>query len=283
MKSKSLVGVAVIFFLLVAVSGFADRYDEASRKKSYDQVTRDYVLEQKAVPVFTFQVVKKIPHDTESYTEGLILTGGFLYEGTGLYGRSHIQKIDPKNGAVVKKMETSALHFGEGLTVFGNDIIQLTYKSNTGFIYDKGTFEQKGTFHYPFQGWGLTQDGQRLIMSNGSAALLFLDPRDKKQTGYVIVHDDRGPIGWLNELEYVDGQVYANIWQSDLIVRIDPESGKVTAWIDLTGLNPEPDKLKYPYVLNGITSDKEGRLIVTGKCWPYLYTIELVPVKKPDH
>ncbi len=281
MSRTSLIPITVIFLLLVAATGFADKYDEASSKKSYDQVSRDYVLKQTTVPVYTFQVVKKIPHDTESYTEGLILTGGFLYEGTGLYGKSHIQKIDPKNGAVVKKMETSPLHFGEGLTVFGNEIIQLTYKSNTGFTYDKDTFEKKSSFHYPSQGWGLTQDGKRLIMSNGSAALLFLDPKDKKQTGYVIVHDDRGPIGWLNELEYVDGRVYANIWQSDLIARIDPESGKVTGWIDLTGLNPEPEKLKYPYVLNGITSDKDGKLVVTGKCWPYIYTIDLVSVQRP--
>ena len=162
---------------------------------------------------------------------------------------------------------------------FVDSIYQLTYKSNVGFIYDKNSFKLKGGFHYPTQGWGLTTNGNELIMSDGSAALLFINPETLKQTRYIIVSDDKSEVGFLNELEYIEGEIYANIWKTDLIVRISPETGKVTGWIDLTGINPDPAKLKYPHVLNGIAYDKKKkRLLITGKCWPEIYEIELVPL-----
>ena len=162
----------------------------------------------------------------------------------------------------------------------GDRVFQLTYESNVGFVYDRATFEPKGSFRYASQGWGLTTDGTRLIMSNGSAALIFIDPTTMETTGYVVVSRDEGPVGFLNELEYIDGKVFANIWQTDLIVVASPETGKVLAWIDLTGLNPEPDRLRYPFVLNGIARDPvDGRLVVTGKTWPRLYAIDLIPLK----
>ena len=247
--------------------------------KVWRQVSRDEVLIQKDVPVFTFNITKKFPHDVTSYTEGLLMSGGYLYEGTGRYNQSKLFKKDLKTGKTINQHSLGPRYFGEGIAIFKNSIYQLTYKSNVGFIYDKNSFKLKGGFHYPTQGWGLTTDGNELIMSDGSAAILFINPETLKQTRYIIVSDDKSEVGFLNELEYIEGEIYANIWKTDLIVRISPETGKVTGWIDLTGINPDPAKLKYPYVLNGIAYDKKkGRLLITGKCWPEIYEIELVPL-----
>lgn len=244
------------------------------------QVTQDRIWVQLNIPLYTYKIAKKHPHYGTSYTEGLVMSDGDLYEGTGLFTRSRLMKQKLKTGDILKERVLDSRYFGEGVTVMGDEIFQLSYESNTGFVYDKHNMAVKREFQYPWQGWGLTNDGQQLIMSNGSSALLFLDPATMKMGRYILVSDDKGSVGFLNELEYVDGSIYANVWQTDFIAIISPESGKITGWIDLTGLNPDPTKLKYPYVLNGIAYNQETRhLLVTGKCWPKVYEIELIPVK----
>lgn len=245
----------------------------------YTQVTSDRVHRQTAIPVYTFKVVRVFPHDRSSYTEGLVLSSGELYEGTGLYGRSKLRKLDLATGRVIEERDLAPSYFGEGVTVLEDQVYQLTYLSNRGFIYDKASFADLGSFAYPDQGWGLTTNGRDLIRSNGSAAILFVDPTTFAVRRHVIVSDATGPVGFLNELEYVEGEIYANVWQTDFIARISSSDGKVTGWIDLTGLNPDPTVLKYPDVLNGIAYDTDtGHLLVTGKRWPSVFEIELVPV-----
>ena len=242
------------------------------------QVSRDYVLSQNTIPVYTYAVIKKYPHDVTSYTEGLLMQDGYLYEGTGRYEQSKLLKTKLETGAAEQQFALAARYFGEGITILQDQIFQLTYKSNIGFIYDKDSFNLEKTFHYPTQGWGLTTDGNELIMSDGSAALIYLDPETLRQSRYISVSDDKSAVGFLNELEYINGEIYANVWQTDIIARISPKTGKVTGWIDLTGINPDSAKLKYPYVLNGIAYDeKSGHLLVTGKCWPNVFEIELIP------
>lgn len=266
--------------LLAVVAQSCEHHTDKHNHPALKQVSRDDILEQKALPVYGYRVVHSYQHDTSSYTEGLLLDGGFLYEGTGRYGQSRLLKLDLATGKALKSHDLAPQWFGEGVTILGEEIFQLTYISNTGFVYDKNSFAPKRTFQYATQGWGLTTDGTHLIMSDGSAALHFMDPRTLKEMKHVIVSSPAGPVGWLNELEYVDGQIYANVWQSSLIVRISAEDGRVTGWIDLTGINPDPGKLKYPYVLNGIAYRKDTRrLLVAGKCWPVIYEIELIPLK----
>ncbi len=244
------------------------------------QVTKDRIVQQKDIPLYTYKIIKKYPHRTTSYTEGLDMSGGLLYEGTGLYTKSRLIKQDLGTGDILKEKVLDERYFGEGITVLGDEIFQLTYLSNTGFVYDKSSLTVKREFQDPAQGWGLTDDGKNLIMSDGSSALIFLDPQTLNVMNYVIVSDNIGRVGFLNELEYVRGSVFANVWQTNFIARVSAESGKITGWIDLTGLNPKPEKLKYPYVLNGIAyNEKTDRLLVTGKCWPEIYEIELVLVK----
>ena len=210
------------------------------------------------------------------------MADGALYEGTGLWGQSMLRQNDMATGEALKAVKLSSDLFGEGVTVVGEHIYQLTYLANTGFIYDRQTFEQVGTFRFPIQGWGLTTDGHHLIVSNGSSAILFVHPKTLQIVRTIYVHDTAGPLGFLNELEWVDGQILANVWPTPFVARIDPETGAVSAWIDLTGLNPDPEVLVYPKVLNGIAHDERtGHLIVTGKQWPRLWEIELIERSAP--
>ncbi len=258
-----------------------EQYKEAPKVRG--QVSREEILSQNTIPVFTYKIVKTYPHNVTSYTEGLLMHDGYLFEGTGLYGQSKLLKMDLKTGKVMQQHELDPRYFGEGITILQDHIFQLTYKSNVGFIYDKDSFNLKKTFHYPTQGWGMTTNGDELIMSDGSATLIFLDPKTLQKKRYITVSDDKSEVGFLNELEYVNGEIFANVWKKNLIARISPKTGKVTGWIDLTGINPDPEKLKYPYALNGIAYDKKsGRLLITGKCWPELYEILLVPTKNKD-
>lgn len=231
-----------------------------------------------APPTLTFQVVHAYPHDHGAFTEGLEYHDGWLYEGTGLNGQSTLRRVALESGEVAQTREISATYFGEGITIFGDRIYQLTWQSHVGFIYQQDTFAPLGQFAYPGEGWGLTHDESRLIMSDGTATIRFLDPQTLQQTGAITVTDDQGPVLQLNELEYVDGVIYANIWQTDRIAEISPQTGQVLAWVDLTGLLGAEDRQQSVDVLNGIAYDAAGqRLFVTGKYWPKLFEITLAP------
>jgi glutamine cyclotransferase len=233
------------------------------------------------IPTHTYKITNIYPHDRNAFVEGLIFQDGIFYEGTGLEGRSTLRQVDPETGQILKLYALPAQFFGEGITILGKNLFQLTWRSHVGFVYDKDSFQLRRTFSYPGEGWGLTHDGQRLIMSDGTATLHFLNPQTLEETGQIRVYDDNGPVTRLNELEYIQGQVYANIWKTDRIARINPRTGQVTGWIDLTGLLGAEDYSQPVDVLNGIAYDAEGdRLFVTGKFWPKVFEIELVPL---DH
>lgn len=242
-------------------------------------VTRTVTPVLTPVPTYTYRVVRRYPHDPQAFTQGLVFCGGFLYEGTGLNSGSSLRKVVLESREVLKIRTLPEQYFGEGITIFGERIVQLTWLSNTGFIYDLESFELVGEFHYATQGWGLTHDGERLIMSDGTSTLHFLNPETFEEVGKVEVHDwQRGPVMYLNELEYIEGEVWANVWQTDMIARIDPGTGQVTGWIDLAGLLSSEERAGHVDVLNGIAWDAEGeRLFVTGKLWPRLFEIEVVP------
>ena len=229
------------------------------------------------VPVYTYSILGTYTHDRDAFTQGLAFEKDVLYEGTGLYGKSSLRKVDLETGKVLQVHRLPSVYFGEGITIFRDTIIQLTWQSNRGFVYDKNSLEVLGEFTYATEGWGITHDGKRLIMSDGTSTLYFLDANTFVVTGHVQVYDNNVPVTNLNELEYICGQVYANVWQTDSIAMIDPNSGRVTGWIDLSGLlPPQTDGMRVD-VLNGIAYDTANdRLFVTGKLWPKLFEIELV-------
>jgi glutamine cyclotransferase len=230
------------------------------------------------VPDFSYKVVRVFPHDPTAFTQGLVFHQGFLYEGTGLLGKSSLRKVELKTGRIVKLHQLPYQLFGEGITLWQNTIIQLTWKSRMGFIYDRGTFRLLKKFIYPTEGWGITQDGKHLIMSDGTSFLYFLDPDNFKEVKRIQVYDRGLPITLLNELEYIKGEIYANVYLTDRIVRISPETGRVTGWIDLQGLLSQKDRAQGVDVLNGIAYDaRENQIFVTGKYWPKLFKIRLVP------
>jgi glutamine cyclotransferase len=238
---------------------------------------------QAATPTYGYRVLKSYPHDSAAFTQGLIYADGQLYEGTGLEGRSSLRLVELETGAILKYRDLDPSYFGEGIALFGDKLYQLTWQNGIGLIYDRASFEQVGSWRYPpagrslpREGWGLTTDGQQLIMSDGTANLYFLDPQTLAVSRQVEVRDTSGPVLRLNELEYIDGAVYANIWQTDRLVRIDPQSGQVSAYIDLSGLLSAAER-QGADVLNGIAYDPAGkRLFVTGKLWPKLFEIELI-------
>ncbi|MFK5892811.1 MAG: glutaminyl-peptide cyclotransferase [Pseudomonadota bacterium] len=225
---------------------------------------------------FTYKVINSYPHDPLAYTQGLVYHNGSLYESTGIKGQSSIRKINLPTGAVTKIKRLKNKYFGEGITILFDQIVQLTYSSKIGFVYDINSFEQVAQFHYLTQGWGITYDGTRIIVSDGSSKLYFYHPLTFKPMGFVEIFDNKGKVDKLNELEFIEGRVFANIFQADQIVQIDPVQGKVIASIDLSGLLTATEK-KSASVLNGIAYNKEKKqLFVTGKNWPKLFEIELV-------
>ncbi len=230
--------------------------------------------------VYTYQVVKTYRHDPNAFTQGLVFEDGFLYESTGLHGHSMLRKVELETGRILQTYKLPAEFFGEGITLYRDKIIQLTYRSTVGFVYSKDSFELLRRFNYPAEGWGITHDGKRLIMSDGTSTLYFLDPDTLKQTGRIEVCDNNRPVSGLNELEYVRGQIFANVWPTELIVRISPQTGQVTGWIYMTGLLNRQVLGRPADVLNGIAYDaRRDRLFVTGKFWPSLFEIKLVPSK----
>jgi glutamine cyclotransferase len=247
---------------------------EASAQKPLERLGSPTL---QAAPVYGYQVVESFPHDPRAFTEGLVYFDGLFYESTGINFFSSVREVDVETGRVLRKERLTPRYFGEGLTLWQDQLIQLTYTTEEGFVWDRLTFEQLDTFAYSGEGWGLTHNGTELIMSNGSSQLLFLDPVSYEVTHSITVTDAGQEVRNLNELEYIDGKVYANIWLTDEIAIIDPEDGVVEARVDLTGLLPEDEALPWSDVLNGIAWDAQGmRLFVTGKCWPKLYHIQLV-------
>jgi len=231
-------------------------------------------------PVLGYKVINTFPHDTNAFTEGLVFYNGSLYESTGLNGNSSLRHVDLQTGRVLQIYALPSQYFGEGIAIVGNRIIQLTYQTHIGFVYDLTTFKVLGNFTYPDEGWGLTYNGSQLIMSDGSSSLYFLNPQTFQRTGEITVHDGSTQINNLNELEYINGSVFANVWLTNRIAVINPTTGQVRAWIDLTGI----ENLTGCHcdlandVLNGIAYDNaNNRLYVTGKMWPDLFQIEIVP------
>ena len=271
---------AFLFLLLLLASPSCSKSTPAT--ESPPDCAKDLENPQSDVPVqtYTYKVVRAFPHDRTAFTQGLVFADGFLYEGTGRHGHSSLRKVDLETGAVLQATPLDSRYFGEGVTLFGGRLIQLTYRSQVGFVYERESFALRDQFTYPTEGWGLTHDGERLIMSDGTSVLYFLDPRTFAEIGQLQVRNSKDrPVERLNELEYINGEIYANIWQTDLIARISPCSGRVVGWVYLEGLlspedrSPDPDA-----VLNGIAYDTaRKRLFVTGKLWPKLFQIELVP------
>jgi glutamine cyclotransferase len=237
------------------------------------------VVRQRAVqaPTARYQVVHVYPHDPQAFTQGLTFVDGVLYEGTGLNGRSTVRKVKLENGEVLQVQKVGEEHFGEGIAVWRDRIFELTWRSGIGFIYDRTSLTRVGTFTYEGEGWGLTHDGTRLIMSDGSASLRFLDPVSQRETGRIQVRDGTTAVEHLNELEFVKGEVLANVWQTDRIARIDPKTGRVVVWIDFAGLLSPADRAGGVDVLNGIAYDpSKDRLFVTGKLWPKLFEVKIL-------
>lgn len=228
-------------------------------------------------PVYGYRVLAIYPHDPDAFTEGLVYFHGYLYEGTGLNGRSSIRQQNLTSGEVLRSVALPQQYFGEGVTILGERTYQLTWQSHVGFVYDLD-FTPVRNFSYATEGWGLTHNGSHLIMSDGTSNLYFLDPETMAVVEYIQVKDGTRNVTWLNELEYVNGEVWANVWQTDLVARISPATGSVLGWIDLQGLLSPAERLRPIDVLNGIAYDATGdRLLVTGKLWPKIFQIELVP------
>jgi glutamine cyclotransferase len=229
-------------------------------------------------PIYGYRVKNSYPHDRAAFTQGLVFEDGYLLEGTGLHGRSTLRRVELETGKIIQFRGLPVRYFGEGITIFDGRIVQLTWQARTGFVYDRNSFALREKFHYPTEGWGLTHDGNRLILSDGTDILYFLDPGTFEQIGKLRVVDHQGAaVTRLNELEYVKGEIFANIWQTDRIARIAPDTGRVTGWIDLAGLLNRQGQIPPVDVLNGIAYDEAGdRLFVTGKLWPKLFEIELI-------
>ena len=230
-----------------------------------------------AVPVWGFRIVHAYPHDPGAFTEGLFYKDGFLYESTGLEGHSSIRKVELNTGRVVRKRDLSSQYFGEGVVAWKGRLIQVTWRTNVGFVYDLATFRPLARFTYPGEGWALTHDASRLIMSDGTSTIRFLSPETLNEIGHITVTADGDPVLNINELEWVKGRIYANIWQTTRIAMIDPKNGNVVGWIDLGALSAAVGAQGADAVLNGIAYDAaHDRLFVTGKLWPTLYEIQLV-------
>ena len=236
-------------------------------------------IPEKPPPKIPYKITRTFPHSPGSFTQGLDYENGFLYEGTGQYGLSSLRKINLATGEIVKEIRLPRDIFGEGITIHKDKIVQLTWMSQIGFVYDKNSFRLLDSFRYPIriEGWGITTDGDHLIVSDGSNRLYFLDPESFEVKSHLDVYDHLGPVQKVNELEYVRGVIYANVWQSPKIIKIEIRSGRVTGVIDLSEIVPEQFRNHVDYVLNGIAYDSENKkFFVTGKMWPHIFELELL-------
>ena len=262
---------AAIAALLLCITLVAGCHTDANGDRVAPEPTANGVVTK-----YGYQIVNIWPHDSNAFTQGLILADGKLLESTGQEGRSSLRSVELETGKVLKKVDVPVPYFAEGIALLNGKIYQLTWQHQLGFIYDAQSFERVGQFHYEGEGWGLTTDGQSLILSDGSNRIRFLDPSNFRVTKTITVLDNKAAVNELNELEYVQGSIYANIWHDDRIAIIDPQSGRVTGWLDLTGLIPEGELHDEEAVLKGIAYDqKNDKLLVTGKLWPRLFEIKL--------
>jgi glutamine cyclotransferase len=230
-----------------------------------------------SAPIASYKVIAQYPHATSSYTEGFFYLDGLFYEGTGLKGRSALMVIKPETGRLLQQLDLPASYFGEGIVDWGSKIYQWTWQSHTCFVYDRLTLRPLKQFTYSGEGWGMTRTDKEIITSDGTAILRFRDPETFKETRHIVVNDESTPVQMLNELEYVKGEIYANIWHSDRIARISPQDGHIIGWIDLTGILPDDQKVDAESVLNGIAYDAQhDRLFVTGKHWPVVFEIKTI-------
>jgi glutaminyl-peptide cyclotransferase len=280
---KSVLAIAFIVLALVLTASLLTYLNNKSPSNSTSPTPTatpqpTFTLAPTITPIdYSYKIINTYPHDTAAFTEGLIYSGAYIYESTGLNGQSSIRRVDLATGNVLQEYSLPSQYFGEGITIVDNRIIQLTWQSNIGFIYDKNTLAVTGNFTYPTEGWGLTFNGTQLIMSDGTSNLYFLNSTTFQRIGQVYVHDGTSAVENINELEYVNGDVYANIWHLNKIAIINPENGQVKGWIDLAGLSAPPQTSDN--VLNGIAYDQQNdRLFVTGKQWPNLYQITIKPV-----
>lgn len=251
----------------------AKLYHNGEERVAYSNI----VVVPPAPKRYSFKVVAEYPHDPSAYTQGLEYADGVLYESTGQQGKSTLRKVNYQTGEVLQKVDLDAKSFGEGLTIVGDKVIQLTWREEVGFVYNKGTLAKTAEFTYgqSKEGWGLCYDGTRLIKSDGTSRLYFLNKDTYAEEGFIEVYDDKGPLDSINELEYIDGKIYANVYTKDIIVIIDPKTGAVEGEINLIGIYP--NKADHDNELNGIAYDRGGdRLFVTGKLWSKLYHIELL-------
>ncbi|HJP90792.1 MAG TPA: glutaminyl-peptide cyclotransferase [Pyrinomonadaceae bacterium] len=263
--------LTIIVTLLLCLAGLGGCHTPANS----DRITREPTTNA-AAPKYGYQIVNIWPHDSNAFTQGLILADGKLLESTGEEGRSSLRSVDLQTGRVLKKVDVPPPYFAEGIALLNGKIYQLTWQHKLGFIYDAQTFERVGQFNYTGEGWGLATDGQSLILSDGSSRIRFLDPNNFRVTKTITVLDGTTPIDQLNELEYVQGSIYANVWHEDRIAIVDPQNGHVTGWIDLRGLMPEGELQDAEAVLNGIAYDQANdKLYVTGKLWPRLFEIKV--------
>lgn len=259
--------LAALFGLIVARSADGDLFADAT-----------HPVEGQTAPVFGYTVVARYPHSTASYTEGFFYLDGLFYEGTGLQGHSALLAVRPETGQAVKSVALPPAYFGEGVVNWGPYIYQWTWTSHVCFVYDRSTFRLVKRFVYSGEGWGMTRTGDQIVTSNGSDRLTFRDPATFRPVRAISVHDGPFIVDQLNELEFIKGEIYANVWHSDRIARISPDDGHVIAWIDLGGLLPANQKLNQDSVLNGIAYDERNdRLFVTGKQWPVVFEIKVAP------
>ncbi|HET7114602.1 MAG TPA: glutaminyl-peptide cyclotransferase [Pyrinomonadaceae bacterium] len=232
--------------------------------------------ENAVVPKLGYQIVNVWPHDPNAFTQGLVFLDGKMIESTGQEGRSSLRNVELETGKILKKVDVPEPYFAEGIALLNNKIYQLTWQHQRGFIYDAQSFQKVGEFDYDGEGWGLATDGHSLILSDGSNRIRFLNPDSFQVTKTIAVVDGKVPVRELNELEFVNGEIYANIWHEDRIAAINPQTGRVTAWIDLTGLLQPGDVQDPEAVLNGIAYDQSSsRLFVTGKLWPRVFEIKI--------
>jgi glutamine cyclotransferase len=234
-----------------------------------------------AAPIYDYKIIAKYPHSTDNYTEGFFYLDGLFYEGAGLNGHSAIVVTQPKTGKLVQRRDMPSHYFGEGIVDWGPNLIEWTWQTHIGFVLDRLTLQIVRQFHYDGEGWGMTRTANELITSDGTATLRFRSPDTFDEIRHIVVKDGPKIVNQLNELEYIKGEIYANIWHSDRIARISPKDGHVIAWIDLTGLLPDNQKINAESVLNGIAYDqKNDKLFVTGKQWPTVFEIKIVPKSK---